>query len=756
MESVIELRRRAKRCRNAQPRGQGRMHDEDLLQFAEEEEGTGLAEPVLEPWRILIVDDDEEIHRATRFALRNVRLFERALQFDSAYSAAEARGLLASETYCCVLLDVVMESDDAGLKLVGYIREELHDAAVRLVLRTGQPGYAPELEVVQKYDINDYKAKADLTATRLTTTLAAALRSYQQIRMIEASRRGLEEIIGSASDLLAVQAVGRFSNGVLIQLCSLIGVPEDGVLCAQPSGGTGATIVAAAGRYADYRGRSIHDLGAPQIEADIRTALQERRNLYEHDRTVLYIHSPRGEDLVVHVATGRPLSELDRKLLEVFSINIAVGFDNAHMFETLEDLAYWDRLTRLPNRAAFEQEIERQGAEKPSFQVVVADIDNFQAVNDGLGHEIGDRTLQTAAGILRNVFGGGSFVARTSADTFAIIHGGSEEELEDRLRELHRRLEHNIVVDGNDIPLSMSVGVARYPDHGKEPSLVYRNAGIALKQAKRVARSSFQYFDGQFERDLQSRLQTIRELRYSVERKCLKLLYQPQVELASGNVFGVEALVRWQRTPEETVSPLIFVPAAEDSGHIVAMGEWILHEACMQQQRWMQAGKDLCMAVNVSMRQLKDPDFVSMVRDTLQRTSVDPTRIELEVTESLMMDDTHGLTTLLEQVRGMGIRVAIDDFGTGYSSLSHLQKLPIDRLKIDRAFITGLTQRPEDQVIAALVINMGHLLRLRVIAEGVETAEQRDRLLSMGCDDAQGYLFGKPMEAEDLFQLVTG
>ena len=238
------------------------------------------------------------------------------------------------------------------------------------------------------------------------------------------------------------------------------------MLCAQPSGGTGATIVAAAGRYADYRGRSIHDLGAPQIEADIRTALQERRNLYEHDRTVLYIHSPRGEDLVVHVATGRPLSELDRKLLEVFSINIAVGFDNAHMFETLEDLAYWDRLTRLPNRAAFEQEIERQGAEKPSFQVVVADIDNFQAVNDGLGHEIGDRTLQTAAGILRNVFGGGSFVARTSADTFAIIHGGSEEELEDRLRELHRRLEHNIVVDGNDIPLSMSVGVARYPDHG--------------------------------------------------------------------------------------------------------------------------------------------------------------------------------------------------------------------------------------------------------------------------------------------------
>ena len=729
-------------------------HEDDLLEFADDSDVVTpprLAE--VDPWSILIVDDDEEIHRATMFALRGVVLFDRPLQFDSAYTANEARARLRAGRYSCILLDVVMEADDAGLQLVGHIREQLGDRAVRIILRTGQPGYAPEVEVVQKYDINDYKAKSELTSSRLITALAAALRSYQQICTIEASRRGLEEIIGAASNLLAVQAVGRFSSGVLIQICSLLQAPEDGVLCALSgiAGQGPTTVVAGSGRFAQFRGQPVEAIGVPLLSDDVHRALSARTSFFEPDRTVLYIRSPRGEELAVHITTRRPLTELDRKLLEVFSINIAVGFDNAHLFEALEDLAYWDRLTRLPNRAAFEREIERRGAEAARFNLVVADIDNFQAVNDGLGHEVGDRTLQAAAAIMRAVFGSFSFIARISADTFALIHDGEQTDLEARLRELARRLEHNIEVDGNDIPLTMSLGIARFPEHGAVPSAAFRNAGIALKQAKRVSRSSFQLFDDTFERDLQHRLQTIRELRYSVERHCLRLHYQPQVELKTGEVYGVEALVRWQRSSHELVSPLLFIPAAEDSGHIVAIGEWILRESCRQQQIWQQqTGRELRMAVNVSMRQLKDPDFVGMVRGVLAETSVDPRNIELEVTESLMMEDSLGLSQVLQQVRNMGIGVAIDDFGTGYSSLSHLQRLPIDRLKIDRAFITGLTQRPEDQVIAALVINMGHLLHLRVIAEGVETAEQRDRLLAMGCDDAQGYFFGRPMPAEEL------
>jgi EAL domain-containing protein (putative c-di-GMP-specific phosphodiesterase class I) len=254
---------------------------------------------------------------------------------------------------------------------------------------------------------------------------------------------------------------------------------------------------------------------------------------------------------------------------------------------------------------------------------------------------------------------------------------------------------------------------------------------------------------------LRTRLDTIRELRYSVERKHLHLLYQPQVELKTQKVFGVEALVRWRRDGQELVSPDRFIPAAENSGQIVAIGEWILHEACRQQQTWQrESGRALGMAVNVSVRQLQDPEFLSVVRRAIAQASIDPAQLELEVTESMMMENNASLVSVLQDIRSLGIRVSIDDFGTGYSSLSHLQRLPIDRLKIDRSFITGLTQRNEDQVIAAMIINMGHLLNLRVIAEGVETTEQRERLLGMGCDEAQGYLFGKPMTADELIARV--
>jgi diguanylate cyclase (GGDEF)-like protein len=734
-------------------------NDDDLLQFDDESNVAPNAPPVAEPWRILIVDDEEQVHQVTRFALQGAVVLGRPLHFDSVYSANEARQALAQGRYACILLDVVMETEDAGLKLVGEIRERFEDPAVRIVLRTGQPGYAPEVEIIQKYDINDYRCKSELTSHRLLTTMTAALRSFQQIRTIEASREGLEVILDAATSLMAVKVVKTFAEGVLMQICSMLQADADGVVCAhyQGEGREELHVLAASGRYADHAGQPVDTLGNQALLDRVHTALEVRRSDFGEDYAVLYVRSPRGEELVVHVATPADLSDLDRKLLEIFSINIAVGFDNAHLFEELETLAFHDKLTGLWNRPALERELLRRIRQGGPLALVVADIDNFQAVNDGLGHEIGDRTLQASAAILAEVFGRQTFVARSSADSFAmILQNLDETELDDRLRQLARRLERNIEIDGNDIPLTMSIGVARYPEHGGSATEIFQNAGIALKHAKRVSRSSYQYFDPRFEQALQVRLQTIRELRYAVERKTLRLLYQPQIDLKSRRVFGVEALVRWLRDGKEMVAPQRFIPAAEDSGQIVAMGEWILREACRQQQEWERSsGVAIGMAVNVSMRQLKDPDFTEVVRRVVQEASIDPARLELEVTESMMMDDAVGMIRVLQELRATGIRIAIDDFGTGYSSLSHLQRLPIDRLKIDRAFITGLTERSEDQVIAAMIINMGHLLNLRVIAEGVETEAQLERLVQMGCDDAQGFLFGRPMAPEALIGMVA-
>ncbi len=732
------------------------MSDTDLLDLREEDSLPGALDDSAAAWRILIVDDEEQVHRVTRFALEGAQILGRALTFESAFSAAEARVLLAKSRYSCILLDVVMESEDAGLKLVGEIRERFDDPAVRIVLRTGQPGYAPEIEVIQHYDINDYRAKSELTSQRLLTTLTSALRSFQQIRTIEANRQGLRSIVDAASRLMDVKAVSEFADGVLTQICAMLHVAADGVLCAEERGsGSGSgelRVLAASGHYADRKGELLAALVDPELVTRVKRVLESEQNEFGRDHALLFIRSPRAERLVAHVTTQAPIPELDRQLLELFSINVAIGLDNAQLFEELETMAFRDPLTAVWNRASLERELRRRCQLGAPFALALADIDNFQAVNDGLGHEVGDHTLKASAALLAEVFAGEAFLARTAADNFAVVMADDSpngELTSAHLAALEERLQRNLEVDGNEIALTMTLGVARYPEHGHSASSLFRNAGIALKQGKRLNRSSHQFFDDRFERELQARLDTARELRSAIEQSALKLLYQPQMDMVSGALLGVEALVRWRRRTG-WVLPDQFIAAAEESGQILAIGEWVLAEACRQQVRWQQGGNSLVMAVNVSPRQLKDPGFPLMVERVIGETGIQPGHLELEVTESLLLAEDERALETLATLRRAGIGIAIDDFGTGHSSLSRLQRLPIDRLKIDRSFVTGLVERREDRVIAAMIVNMGHLLGLKVIAEGVETQAQADVLREMDCDQAQGYLFGRPMAADEI------
>lgn len=729
------------------------MGEQDLVEFIEDRAAPPAAEPPAEPWSILIVDDDEEIHRATVFALRGVRLFGRPLQFHSALSAEQARRMLEPGRFACILLDVVMEEDDAGLRLVEHVREVLRDHAVRIVLRTGQPGYAPELEVIQKYDINDYRAKSELTSVRLTATLAAALRSYRQICDIERARAGLEALHLAVSGLIGADHPADLCAKALQHLAALLGAAHEGLVGASAGPGAPVVVLAAAGAMLRHRSRTLDALDDPALAEGLRQVFDKRQSSFADDHVGLHLETARGARIGVWLPLEHPLSDLQRRLVELFGFSVAAGFEHACLFESLEDLAFRDPLTGLPNRAAFERTIQVRGAAGARFDLVLADLDNFQAVNDGLGHDVGDRTLKATAALLQQVLGEDAVVARISADSFALLHAGPRDELEAALRRLTASLDRGLAVDGHEVPLSMSFGIAAFPDHGSPPATAFRNAGIALKQAKRIRRSSWQYFDPGLEQALQRRLQTVAELRHAVEQGQLVLHYQPQVDLADRRLCGMEALLRWQRGAQVLCMPSDFIPAAEDSGRIVAIGQWVLREACRQQQRWQQRfGRAVRMAVNVSIRQMRDPDFVAMLREVLAQTSIEPRLLELEVTESLMIEDTAALAPVLQQVRQLGVGMAIDDFGVGYSSLSRLRHLPIDRLKIDRTFVSGLGGPAEDEVIAELVINMGHLLHLKVVAEGVETEAQWRRLRELGCDEGQGYLFGRPAPAEVLEQ----
>ena len=355
--------------------------DEDFLFFAEDEQSSSEPELAVGVWNILIVDDDEEIHTVTKLALNDLIVLGRKLQFHHAYSGDEAiRFLQNNLNIAMVLLDVVMESDDAGLKVVQRIRDELHLEELRIVLRTGQPGYAPEESVIKEYDINDYKTKTELTRSKLVTAIIASIRSYQQIRTINQNRIGLQKIINAGANLLEQHSLHEFSEGVVTQIASLIGLHAEGVLCAQieDDGSTSDKIyvLGAAGHYAPFIKCQLDKLDNPRIVQQINLCLSQRQNIFGQQDTVLYLGSER-HCAAVYIETSRPIEAFDRQLIEVFLSNISIGYENVTLFQQLKHAAYIDPLTKTPNRNEFIQILQdTRRFDAEGMVAVLVDIDH--------------------------------------------------------------------------------------------------------------------------------------------------------------------------------------------------------------------------------------------------------------------------------------------------------------------------------------------------------------------------------------------
>lgn len=566
--------------------------DADTLHFLDDEGEGQFAKELF--WRLMVVDDEPDVHRATTFALAGIKILGRSLQFLHAYSAAEATQMLRTEPdVAVVLLDVVMEREDAGLALVKTIRHDFKLTELRIILRTGQPGYAPEIETIHDFDINDYKTKSELTRTKLYATVTAALRAYDQIRK-------------------------------------------------------------------------------------------------------------------------------------------------------LDELAFYDRLSQLPNRNKFlDLSDERLSSGRHAAKVIaILDIDDFSEINDALGHQQGDRLLQAVADRLKQKLGSDVILARIAGDTFGLM--GTVEELEpSRVLALFR---DPFLVNEDSMVVTATMGLTKALGGGVTGRDAIKDANIALKRAKKSRRGSFVMYSTEMGSDIRERVRLLQNLRSAVESERLFVVYQPQVNLSTGAVVGVEALIRWRKEDGSFVAPDRFIPLAEASGMIVAIGDWVLRMACRELVRFQALGlPTLRMSVNVSQIQFRHPDFLEKLNAALLDTGINPRFLELEITESVAMEDADFMLETLHMVRELGISIAIDDFGTGYSSLSQLRQLPIDRLKIDRAFVGELNQQVSGGHIAAMVIELGRNLKLTVIAEGIEDEGQAQSLLSLGCHEGQGYLYAKPL-----------
>jgi len=572
----------------------------DLIHFRDDGPDATRRAPGAAPWKVLIVDDDVDVHRAMAFALGGLSILGRPLALLSAYSGAEALGVLGREpNVAVILLDVVMETPTAGLDIIAAIRHDLGLTTLRILLCTGQPGYAPEIETVQRYDINDYKTKSELTRTRLFVALFAALRTYDQI-------------------------------------CRL------------------------------------------------------------------------------------------------------------------DDFAHTDGLTGLPNRTALLERLSRcdPGRDCDDRVLALLDIDQFSAINDMFGHDYGDRLLRAVAQRLAAAPADGGFVARIGNDTFAVFGaraGASPEALRPLLR-------LPLQLDGIEHALSISIGAVRLADRTPGASTgALNDAWLALKRAKLGGQGRDAWFTAVAGQETRAHAHLLHALQEAFRLDRLFLVYQPQIDLGDGHVVGVEALLRWRGEDGQYISPERFIPVAENSGLIVDLGAWVMRTALQAAERLREAGwRGIAMAVNVSASQLAHHGFLDTLDAALADRACPPQDFELEITETAALLGADAVERLLHAIKQRGVSIAIDDFGTGYSSLSYLDRLPADLIKIDRSFVSALHAGERGARIAEMVIPLGRQLGMTVLAEGVETPGQAERLIQLGCSAAQGYLYARPMPLAEL------
>ena len=625
---------------------------------------------------------------------------------------------------------------------------------------------------MENFDRADDKARTEIQKERLTR-MFASLSATNEAIMRAKSRIELFELVCEAA-----ASGGRFTSTT--------------VALAEPNSDL-LRIVAAAGPTAETTRHvrlSVSE-AVPEGRGLSGTAFRTRRacitNDYVADQRVAAFHAVVRSDgaqsgaafplLVRGQAVGVMIymsAEKDTfipefaELLQRLADNVSFALENfdradekTRADERIEYLASHDSLTNLPNREMFNgmlrQAIDAAERYQRRFALLFIDLDRFKVINDSLGHDAGDMLLVEIGGRLRRALRSSDVVARLGGDEFVVIleEAAERREVEQVAGELLSVLSQPLQLSGHECHTTASIGIAMYPADGNDIVTLTKNADMAMYLAKEDGKNGFRFFSREIRTQSIERLKMESALRRALERDQFTLHYQPKIDMASGQITGVEALLRWDHPEIGSVSPAQFIPLAEETGTIVPIGRWVLREACAQNMAWQRRGlRPVTMAVNLSPRQFADGHLLQDIDEALVASGMSPVLLQLEVTESMVMRNVSRAIKILDAIQSRGIRLAIDDFGTGYSSMSLMKHFPIDTIKIDRSFIRDLPVDSEDQAIAQAIISMGKALGMTVVAEGVETIEQQAFLRSHACDEMQGFLFSKPLPSGQLADLL--
>lgn len=691
----------------------------------------------------LVVDDN--------FTMR--RLICEALEADGFDVADAADGGPALELFETLRPDIVL-LDDMMVKMDGFTT----CAALRKL-----PGgeQTPILMVTNLDDIESIDRAYEAGATNFITKPINCVILGHRLRYVLRSRETLEQLRNSERRLANAQRIARLGhwewdiedNSLHLsrEFHNIFG------LNSQEFTSTPAELL-----------RSIHPDDRDLFASKFNQAKKDRHPFSFQHRLLLSDGSERMIYQEAEIATDPASGHLQL-------IGTAQDITERKKAENeIRRLAYYHDLTNLPNRALLRERLSYVLEQAERYERLVAilslDLDQFRRINDTLGHSLGDELLRKVADRLAACVRHRDLIARKrfldSIDSEAehdatIAHLGGDEFVA-LLTEIGRAEDAAIVaqriteslskpfdLDGNEVVITASIGIALYPINGKDVEVLLKNADAALHHAKERGRNSYEFYSEGINVRAHERLSLENSLRKAVENEDFQLYYQPKIDLQTGIVTGVEALLRWQHLDKGTIPPAEFIPLAEESGLIVPLGAWVLHAACAQNKAWQDANlPPMRVSVNISARQFKKHQLAHTINDVISKTGLDPRYLEIEITEGLLMEDTDISGKILEELKSMGLHIALDDFGTGYSSLSYLKRFPIDTLKIDQSFIRDITTDPDDAAIVTAIVALSKSLRLNVIAEGVETKDQLKFLVKHQCHEVQGYFFSVPLPGD--------
>lgn len=666
---------------------------------------------------ILLVDDMPSNLHVLVAALRD------DYRIKTATSGVSALELVAREDRPQLILLDVMMPGMSGIEVLRHLRGNLETRDIPVIFVSADTSEQSQLEGL------DLGADDYLTKPVVTTVLRARVRNILQRKRAEAQLRLAAHVFEHSGEAILITDRDNLIVEVNPAFCRMTGYTPEEIRGQNPS-------ILASGRATpeEYQvmWQAIREQGFWQGE------MWDRRKdgeIYPKLLTISVVHNVRGE-IDFHIASFADLSE--QKATE----------------ERIRHVAHHDALTGLPNRLhlqiSLEQTIATAKREDQEVAVMFIDLDRFKVINDTLGHNIGDGLLVEVAHRLSECVRESDLLARLGGDEFVVALAG-DDAVNAAAMVAEKILEHLAEpcrIEGHILHSTPSIGISLYPHDGDSIETLMKTADTAMYHAKSKGRNNFQFFSPEMNQSSIARLQLESSLHRALERDEFAIHYQPQADLASGRLVGAEALIRWHHPERGMVSPLQFIPLAEENGMILPIGTWVLREVCRQIKVWRDMGlTSLRFAVNLSPRQFHDENLLGNIIAILREFDVPASALELEITESSVMENADAAERLLNHLHRHGLSIAIDDFGTGYSSLGYLKRFPVSKLKIDRSFVMDIPGDPDDSAIAIAVIQLGRSLGLKVVAEGVETGEQKQFLNDHGCDMLQGYWYSKPLDA---------